>query len=210
MNHMPCSDVFILDSHDALLIVDVQNDFLPHGALAIAESDKILPSINALAFLPFGCIITSQDWHPPFHSSFKTAKPAGPWPRHCVSHTYGAALSSSLRLPHHTLAVFKGMETTKESYSAFEGMTSDNLSLFDLLQQKNITRIFICGLALDYCVKATALDAYAHNMDTIVIVNACQGVAIDPTPTLHFLQKNGITLALIDCRQKRIIHFMPA
>ena len=191
---MPCDDVFVLDSHNALLIVDVQNDFLPHGALAIAESDKILPSINALASLPFGCVITSQDWHPPFHSSFNTAKPAGPWPRHCVAYTYGAALSSSLRLPEHTLAIFKGMDANKESYSAFEGVTSTNLSLFDLLQQKKITRIFICGLALDYCVKATALDAYAHNIDTIVIVNACQGLAIDPNPTLRFLQQNAIKL----------------
>ncbi|MBO6037119.1 MAG: isochorismatase family protein [Acetobacter sp.] len=180
--------------HDALLIVDVQNDFLTNGALAITDGNKILPCINALAALPFGCIITSQDWHPPDHFSFNTAKPAGPWPRHCVANTYGAALAPSLHLPDHSLAVFKGMEADKESYSAFEGITPSKTTLLTLLQEREITRVFICGLALDYCVKATALDARNHNINTVVIINACQGLAIDPNPTLRFLRQNAIKL----------------
>ncbi|KXV63585.1 hypothetical protein AD949_07000 [Acetobacter orleanensis] len=178
---------------DALLIVDVQNDFLPGGALAVPEGDAILPIIRDLVRLPFGLIATSQDWHPAEHVSFQTAIPAGKWPPHCVAHTHGAALASGLTLPSSTLAVFKGTQAEQDSYSAFGGTDAQGLPLAALLQKQDITRVFVCGLALDYCVRASALDAHAMGFQTILITDACRGIAEDLTPILTELREGGVS-----------------
>lgn len=179
---------------DALLIVDVQNDFLPGGSLAVAGAEAIIPVINAWAALPFGCVATSQDWHPPEHSSFAANTPAGPWPAHCVADTDGAALAADLRLPASTQAVFKGVDAETDHYSAFEGTTANGTPLADLLQAAGITRIFVCGVALEYCVRATALDARRHGFDTILLTEASKGLEADPTAVLNELTQHAITL----------------
>ncbi|WP_252346830.1 nicotinamidase [Acetobacter sp. P1H12_c] len=179
---------------DALLIIDVQNDFLPGGALAVPEGDAILPVIRQLTPLPFGLIITSQDWHPAQHVSFKTATPAGPWPPHCVAGTQGAALAADLTVPADTLAVFKGTLTDQDSYSAFGGADAQGASLAALLQRHGINRVFLCGLALDYCVQASALDARKAGLETVVLTDACRGIAHDLTPALTALQTAGVIL----------------
>ncbi len=179
---------------DALLIIDVQNDFLPGGALAVPEGDAILPVIQQLSCLPFGLIVTSQDWHPAQHVSFQTATPPGPWPPHCVAQTHGAALSADLALPARTQAVFKGTEADKDSYSAFGGADTHGTSLAALLQHNGISRVFLCGLALDYCVQASALDARTAGFQAVVLTDACRGIASDLTPTLNTLRAAGIAL----------------
>ncbi|MCG0997292.1 nicotinamidase [Acetobacter persici] len=179
---------------DALLIIDVQNDFLPGGALAVPDGDAILPVIRQLTHLPFGVIITSQDWHPAQHVSFKTATPAGPWPPHCVAGTQGAALAADLTLPADTLAVFKGAQTDQDSYSAFGGADAQDVSLAALLQRHGINRIFLCGLALDYCVQASALDARKAGLETVVLTDASRGIAHDLTPALTILRTAGVVL----------------
>lgn len=194
--HTPVPDAADLTPRpsDALLIIDVQNDFLPGGALAVPEGDAILPVIGKLLRLPFGLIVTSQDWHPAQHISFKTATPAGDWPPHCIAHTQGAALAADLTLPPNTLAVFKGTQTDQDSYSAFGGRDAQGTSLATLLQHHGITRVFVCGLALDYCVQASALDARTAGFQTVVITDACRGIASDLTPILARLQDAGVML----------------
>ncbi|WP_395495069.1 isochorismatase family protein [Acetobacter sp. KSO5] len=194
--HTPVPDAADLTPRpsDALLVIDVQNDFLPGGALAVPEGDAILPVIGKLLRLPFGLIVTSQDWHPAQHISFKTATPAGKWPPHCIAHTQGAALAADLALPANTLAVFKGTQADQDSYSAFGGRDAQATSLATLLQHHGITRVFVCGLALDYCVQASALDARTAGFQTVVITDACRGIASDLTPILVRLQDAGVTL----------------
>ncbi|MFT8515573.1 MAG: nicotinamidase [Acetobacter persici] len=179
---------------DALLIIDVQNDFLPGGALAVPDGDAVLPVIRQLTHLPLGLIITSQDWHPAQHVSFKTATPAGPWPPHCVAGTQGAALTADLTVPADTVAVFKGAQTDQDSYSAFGGADAQGVSLAALLQRHGINRVFLCGLALDYCVQASALDARKAGLETVVLTDACRGIAHDLTPALTALRTAGVIL----------------
>lgn len=194
--HTPVPDAAGLTpgASDALLIIDVQNDFLPGGALAVPKGDAILPVIQKLVGLPFGLIVTSQDWHPAQHVSFKTATPAGDWPLHCIAHTQGAALAADLTLPANTLAVFKGTQSDQDSYSAFGGTDTQGASLAPLLQRHGMTRVFVCGLALDYCVQASALDARTAGFQTVVITDACRDIASDLTPTLAKLQDAGVML----------------
>lgn len=177
---------------DALLVIDVQNDFLPGGALAVPQGDAILPVIRDLLRLPFGLIVTSQDWHPPHHVSFQTATPAGPWPPHCVAHTHGAALAAELKLPTGTRAIFKGTQAEQDSYSAFGGSDAQGTPLAALLRQHGITRVFVCGLALDYCVRASALDARKAGLQTVVLTDACRGIAADLMPVLAELRAAGV------------------
>lgn len=179
---------------DALLIIDVQNDFLPGGALAVPEGDAILPVIQELVRLPFGLIVTSQDWHPAQHISFKTPAHPDGWPPHCVAETQGAALAPDLALPARTVAVFKGTQADQDSYSAFGGADTQGTPLVTLLQRHSITRVFVCGLALDYCVQASALDARTAGFETVVLTDACRGIAPDLTPTLTALRNAGVTL----------------
>lgn len=183
----------MLKPSDALLIIDVQNDFLPGGTLAVPEGDAILPVIQHLVRLPFGLIVTSQDWHPAGHSSFKTVSPTGEWPPHCIAHTHGAALAAELPLPASTLAVFKGTQAEQDSYSAFGGQDAQGTPLAALLQQKGITRLFLCGLALDYCVRASALDARKAGLQTVVLTDACRSIAQDPAPVLAELKAEGVS-----------------
>jgi nicotinamidase/pyrazinamidase len=160
---------------DALLVVDIQNDFCPGGALAVKEGDAIIPVVNRLVklFLERGATVAySRDWHPVDHSSFR--EEGGPWPPHCVAGTKGSAFHPSLHIPLYPLIVSKGTGND-EALSAFDGT-----DLHKRLQQSGVTRLFVVGLATDYCVKATALDGLSLGYETIILSDATQPVDVSP------------------------------
>ncbi|HEY8597311.1 MAG TPA: isochorismatase family protein [Thermomicrobiales bacterium] len=161
--------------NDALIIVDVQNDFCPGGALAVGDGDAVVPIINALA-PRFGTVVATQDWHPANHRSF--AAQGGPWPVHCVADTNGAAFHPALDTTPIDLTVRKAMVVGEEAYSGFDGT-----DLAQQLQERGVRRIYVVGLALDYCVDATALDARKAGFDTYVIKDATRAVFPDQAAT---------------------------
>jgi nicotinamidase/pyrazinamidase len=169
------SDGEKIGESDALLIVDVQNDFFPDGALPVAGSDAVLPRVNALieeAERAGALIVAQRDWHPPNHISF--IQQGGPWPRHCVQNESGAAFHRDLRLPPDALIVSKADQPDLEQYSAF-----DRSSLADDLRRRGVKRVWICGLALDFCVKATALDSVAAGFPTVLVTSATAPVTAE-------------------------------
>ncbi|MEM4788967.1 MAG: nicotinamidase [Ignisphaera sp.] len=157
---------------DALIIVDMQNDFMPGGTLPVANALTIIPIINKYIELftnAKALIVASRDWHPPNHISFNTR--GGPWPPHCVQGTEGAKFHPELKLTPDTIIVSKGYEENKEAYSSFEGT-----ELNEILRSKNVRRLFVCGVATDYCVKATVLDAIKLGYTVLVLNDAIKGV----------------------------------
>ncbi|MDB5072489.1 MAG: isochorismatase hydrolase [Candidatus Eremiobacteraeota bacterium] len=157
---------------DALVIVDVQHDFLPGGALGVAEGERIFDPIDALA-PRFARVYATRDWHPADHSSY--AQYGGPWPVHCVAGTHGAAFHPRLRLENVDRVVDKGIDRETDGYSAFAAT-----DLADDLRAHGVRRLFVVGLATDYCVKASALDARAAGFDVVVIEDASAAVNVDP------------------------------
>jgi nicotinamidase/pyrazinamidase len=157
--------------NDALIIVDVQNDFCPGGALAVPESDKVIPVINSLIGR-FDKVFTTQDWHPADHVSFKSR--GGIWPPHCVAGTPGAELHPDLKASD-AIHILKGTERDKEAYSGFHGT-----DLASRLRRSGVTRIFVGGLATDYCVKNTVLDGRKAGFEVVVVSDAVKGVNVNP------------------------------
>jgi len=174
-------------SSDALIVVDLQHDFLPGGTLAVPEGDQVVGPIAALAS-SFATVVATQDWHPPGHVSFATAHPGGEpygaitlpqgtqelWPDHCVRGTHGAALHPGLPDAAVTLVLRKGTRLEVDSYSAFrENVGPDGrrptTGLGAWLAARGIGRVFVCGLARDFCVRASAVDAAAEGFATIVL-----------------------------------------
>jgi nicotinamidase/pyrazinamidase len=152
----------------ALIVVDVQNDFCPGGALAVAKGDEVVPILNRLA-PHFGTVVATQDWHPANHRSF--AAQGGPWPPHCVAGTPGADFHPALDQSAIDLTVKKATTPEQEAYSGFDGT-----DLAAQLRQRGVRRVFVGGLALDYCVDATALDARKAGFETTVILDATRAV----------------------------------
>jgi len=153
---------------DAVVVVDVQRDFCRGGALAIAGADDIVPTINRLideATAAGATVVASRDWHPADHASFQTR--GGPWPKHCVAGSEGARFHERLRLPANALLLSKGENLEKDQYSAFDGT-----GLTDLLRSRGTRRIVVCGLALDVCVRSTALDAARAGFEVVVLPEA--------------------------------------
>ncbi|APE30209.1 nicotinamidase [Halomonas aestuarii] len=151
--------------HDALLVVDMQNDFCEGGALAVRGGAALVPGINAeieAARAAGALVVASRDWHPVDHVSF--AHRGGPWPVHCVQDTEGAAFHPDLALHDDTLRVSKATAFDADAYSAFEGT-----GLAGYLKEKGIERVVVCGLALDVCVKATALEARRRGFDVLLL-----------------------------------------
>ncbi|HTR14283.1 MAG TPA: bifunctional nicotinamidase/pyrazinamidase [Roseiarcus sp.] len=185
-----------INEDDVLLAIDLQADFMPGGALAVEEGDAIVPLVNALAQrLPH--VIVTQDWHPPGHASFASSHPGMKpfdtkelhygtqtlWPNHCVQGTEGAALHPELAVDLAFLILRKGMDPSVDSYSAFveaDGKTTTGLAA--LLKARGTKRVFACGLATDYCVAFSALDARKAGFETFVIEDACR--AIDANDSL--------------------------
>lgn len=161
-----------VESSDALVVVDVQNDFLPGGSLAVAQGDRVIEPINRMMPL-FDYVVATRDWHPRVHPHFE--EHGGVWPYHCVQHTPGAQFSDRLDLTHVDDVLSKGTHRHSHGYSAFDGT-----NLEERLREHDVRRIFVCGLATDYCVKATALDAAANGFETIVLTDAIAAVNLQP------------------------------
>jgi len=167
--------------HSALLIVDVQNDFCLGGALPVPEGDRVVPVLNRWIeqFAQSGApVYASRDWHPETTSHF--AVRGGPWPVHCVANTPGAEFHPQLRLPPSANIVSKGTEPYDHGYSAFEGRTGSGARLIDDLRQRGIRRLYVGGLATDYCVKHSVLDARRLGLDVTVLEDAIAGVEVHP------------------------------
>jgi nicotinamidase/pyrazinamidase len=157
---------------DALLVIDVQNDFCPGGALAVTDGDAVVEPINRLAASsPF--VVATRDWHPADHGSF--AENGGTWPVHCVQDTAGAALHAGVDSGQLDVIVDKGQARDLEGYSGFE-----DTDLERLLRERDVDTVHVAGLALDYCVKATALDAKRAGFDVVVHRNATRAVDVEP------------------------------
>jgi nicotinamidase/pyrazinamidase len=197
-----------LQPTDALLVVDVQNDFMPGGALAIADGDAIVPLINILG-KRFDHVILTQDWHPPQHISFATTHTNKQpfetievhyglqtlWPEHVVQHTEGAAFHPRLHIHHAELILRKGFRRHIDSYSAF--LENDHLTptgLAGYLRERNLTRLFLCGLAYDFCVRYSAIDGHNLGFETIVIEDATRPANLPNSiaETNEALAANGI------------------
>lgn len=166
----------VLGKGDALLIVDLQNDFLPGGALAVPRGDLVIAPINALIDLYHGRglpIYASRDWHPEDHCSF-TAQ-GGPWPPHCVAATEGALFSEALQLPEEAIVISKALTAAEDAYSAFNGTGLARSMLAD-----GITRLAVCGLATDYCVLNTALDGIEAGFEVLLVLEATRAVEVKP------------------------------
>jgi nicotinamidase/pyrazinamidase len=158
---------------DALIVVDVQRDFCPGGALAVPHGDDVVPVINRLLGLTDWLTVATRDWHPADHCSFKAQ--GGIWPPHCVAGTDGAAFHPALDQARIGTVVSKAVTRDAEAYSGFQGT-----DLAARLAARGVRRVFVCGLATDYCVKATALDARRSGLDVVVIEDAIRGVEVAP------------------------------
>lgn len=158
---------------DALICVDVQNDFCFGGALPVPMGERVTTPLNR-AMLKFETIVLTRDWHPINHCSFDDdpAFTDGSWPAHCVEHSPGAEFHGDLHAPLDAIVVNKGTDPDKEAYSGFQ-----DTGLAERLKSRGIARVFVGGLATDYCVKATALDALAAGFEVCLLEDACRGVS---------------------------------
>lgn len=165
-----------IDKHTALVVVDIQNDFCPSGALAVNDGDKIIPVLNRYIaiFKTVGApVLFTRDWHPPDHSSFK--EQGGPWPVHCVQGSFGARFHPSLEVPPEAEVVSKA-DKKDEAYSFFKGT-----NLGEKLHERGIRRLLVGGLATDYCVKETVLDGLKQGFEVFHLDDASKGVNVNPT-----------------------------
>lgn len=166
-----------MGAEKALLIIDVQNDFCPGGALAVPEGDKIVPVLNRYIelFLSKGLpIFVSRDWHPEKTKHFKDF--GGLWPKHCIQKTRGAEFHPGLKLPDKIIILSKGMDPEKDSYSVFQGADSQGKSFLNLLSFMGIIELYVGGLATDYCVKESVLDALKNGFKVKLLMDAIKGV----------------------------------
>ncbi len=179
-------------SDDVLLVIDVQRDFLPGGPLGVPDGDAVIGPINRLG-RTFGHVVLTQDWHPPGHVSFAESHPGRRehetvelgygrqilWPAHCVQGSAGAALAASLDLPHAEAVIRKGFRTAVDSYSAFceaDGVTPTGLAGY--LRERGLKRVFLAGLATDFCVGFSAVDARKAGFEAVVLADACRAIDV--------------------------------
>ena len=197
--------------HDVLIVIDVQNDFCPGGALAVADGDAVVPVANAL-IERFEHVVLTQDWHPPGHRSFASAQPGRApfetiecdygaqtlWPDHCVQGTAGAALRADLQATRAELVIRKGFRPEIDSYSAFyENDHASPTGLAGYLRERGFNRVFLCGLATDYCVAYSALDARRLHFDAVVLLDACRAIDLGGSleKALAAMRAAGVVLA---------------
>ncbi len=165
----------------ALLVVDVQNDFCPGGALGVPDGDRIIPRINRTIDLfvrrrlP---VLATRDWHPKVTKHFKEF--GGAWPPHCLQGTKGARFHPGLALPKDAVILSKGMDPDQDSYSGFQALSPQGRDLESVIRDHGIDEVFLCGLATDYCVRATALDAVRRGIRVRVLQDAIRGVDLKP------------------------------
>lgn len=168
-------------ARDALVIVDLQNDFCPGGALGVAGGDAVVPVLNRYAerFARAGApVFASRDWHPAETTHFKAH--GGVWPPHCVQDTPGAAFHPALALPAGTEVVSKGMDPAEDAYSCFQAETSDGMPFAAALGEHGVARLFIGGLATDYCVRFTVVDGTREGFEVVVLTDAIAAVDLAP------------------------------
>jgi nicotinamidase/pyrazinamidase len=195
----------------ALVLVDLQRDFLPGGALAVPEGDRVVPLANRLA-RRFGLVVATQDWHPPDHVSFAANHPGRSpgdvieigelhqvlWPVHCVQFTPGAAFAPGLDTSRISRIFAKGTQRDVDSYSGFfDNLRRRSTGLGEFLEAQQVAQVYVLGLATDYCVRATALDARSLGFDTRLVVDACRGVELHPGDVqraLTDMQRAGVEL----------------
>ncbi|KQT53090.1 hypothetical protein ASG54_07870 [Aureimonas sp. Leaf460] len=199
--------------YDALLVIDVQNDFCPGGALAVPGGDEVVPIVNRLA-ARIANVVATQDWHPKGHVSFASTHGLQPfqtielpygtqvlWPDHCVQGSAGAEFHPGLRLPHAQAVIRKGYRPEIDSYSGLvEADRTTPTGLGGYLTERGIRRVFVAGLALDFCVAWTALDARRHGLDVVLIEDACRAIDLDGSRerALNDMQAAGVVRALSD------------
>lgn len=195
----------------ALILVDIQNDFLPGGALAVPEGDAVIPVANKLQ-AAFPLVVATQDWHPANHGSFAASHPGKKvfeqidlnglpqtlWPVHCVQNTPGATLAASLKQDRIAKVFQKGTDPGIDSYSGFfDNGHRKSTGLGEWLKQKSATEVFVCGLATDYCVKFTALDAVQFGFKTHLVEDASRGVNLRPddvTNAIAEMERAGVVI----------------
>lgn len=194
----------------ALLVIDVQNDFTPGGKLAVPEGDLIVPLINRLGGL-FKQVVIAQDWHPAGHASFASSHPGRKpydviqlpygeqtlWPQHCMQGTAGAEFHPELDLPHAQLIIRKGCNPDIDSYSAFlEADRRTTTGLAGYLKERGVDTVYMVGLALDFCVMFSALDARAAGFNTFVVLNACRAIDMNGSlaAAMERMQTAGVGL----------------
>ncbi|HEY0073728.1 MAG TPA: bifunctional nicotinamidase/pyrazinamidase [Abditibacteriaceae bacterium] len=195
----------------ALIIVDVQNDFCPGGALAVVDGDVVVPVINRMQG-KFDLVVATQDWHPPDHASFASnhanrtigelininGHPQVLWPDHCVQGSEGAALRADLEQSKIARVFQKGQNREVDSYSGFfDNGHQIATGLGDYLNEAKVDEVYLCGLATDYCVKFTALDARMLGFETVLIADACRGVNLQPDDSenaLAEMQEAGVRI----------------
>lgn len=199
-----------ISPRSALLVIDVQNDFTPGGQLAVPEGDLIVPLINRLSGL-FKQVIIAQDWHPSGHASFASSHPGRKpydviqlpygeqvlWPDHCVQGTAGAEFHSELKLPHAQLIIRKGCNPDIDSYSAFlEADRRTTTGLAGYLKERGIDTVYMVGLALDFCVMFSALDARAAGFNAFVLLDACRAIDMEGSlaAAMERMQTAGVGL----------------
>lgn len=202
-------------AQDVLIVIDVQNDFCPGGALAVAHGDAVVEAIHGIA-PKFEHIILTQDWHTPGHSSFASSHPGKKpydqielsyrrqtlWPDHCIQGTPGAELHPALHLPQAELILRKGFRPHIDSYSAFfenDRVTATGLAGY--LRERNLTRVFVAGLAYDFCVGYTALDARRLRLPAVVVRDACRAIDVNGSVAQIEAEFNGVGVALIEAAE---------
>ena len=202
-------------NQDVFLVIDVQNDFCEGGALAVPEGDVVVPIINRVAG-SFAHQVLSQDWHPPGHATFASSHaghqpfetiqmPYGPqtlWPDHCIQQTRGAAFHDDLDLPGAELIVRKGHNRDIDSYSAFfENDHTTPTGLAGYLRERGFKRVFLAGLAFDFCVQFSALDAVAQGFQAIVLTDACRSIDLEGSHDLAVEAKRNAGVELMTSDQ---------
>ncbi|MFZ0210593.1 MAG: bifunctional nicotinamidase/pyrazinamidase [Roseiarcus sp.] len=205
----------VITAEDVLLVIDVQNDFLPGGALAVADGDAIIPLVDRLA-REFESVVVTQDWHPAGHASFASshagAKPFDLielpygnqvlWPDHCVQGSPGALVHFALETQDRAFAILrKGANAMVDSYSAFAEADGLTTGLAALLRARGIERVFACGLATDFCVAYSALDARAAGFETFVIDDACRAIDADGSLAAAWARMEAAGVRKIEARE---------
>lgn len=206
---------------NALVLVDLQNDFLPGGALPVSDGDAVLPLANALQPL-FDVVVATQDWHPPEHVSFAVnhpgkrvgetigvdGRPQILWPVHCVENTSGAALSAKLETRGIARVFRKGTDRRVDSYSAlFDAAHVHDTGLAAYLRQRGVNDVYLCGLATDYCVKCSAIDAREAGFATHFIQDASRGIDAAPgdiARAIDAMRRAGVEMTTSDEVQRRL------
>jgi len=192
----------MIKANSALLVVDMQNDFMPGGALGVVEGDTIIPRVNEYVRLfeehPHPIFYT-RDWHPPKTIHFIAQ--GGPWPPHCVQGTWGAAFHQDMHIPQEAIILSKGMDPNEDAYSGFHARDEQGRYLEDLLREYSVAHVYICGLALDYCVKWSSVDAADKGFHMYPLIDASRAVNVkihDAELAVEEIVRVGGTLLTIE------------